>query len=98
VRHGCVYGLRDPETNELRYVGKTVHRPSARLNGHMLGAMNGSSMRVAHWIRTLGTEPRLTIFACDVPEHDLAETEAAVIHAMRSAGYDLLNRPEVSRA
>lgn len=93
-----MYGLRDPETNALRYVGKTVHKPEARLNGHMLGAMNGSSMRVAHWIRTLGAEPRLTIFADGIPEDELDDVEASVITAMRSAGYDLLNRPEVTRA
>ena len=100
-RVGYIYGLRDPHTNELRYVGKTMVDPRVRAQGHQAGAHNGSTMRVAHWLRSLGTDPVVTVFAENVPESIIELTEASYIRWMRSAGHPLLNstlRREVTDA
>lgn len=55
-----IYGLVDPSTNELRYVGKTIHLKQ-RLRKHMTRLENN---RKASWIKNLkekGIKPELVI-------------------------------------
>jgi|SRR5579864_6729842 len=49
-----IYALRDPRTDEVRYVGGT-HRPAKRLREHVSSALsaNGFVTRKASWIREL---------------------------------------------
>lgn len=60
-----IYGLSDPRTGIVRYVGKTVQRPKMRLRCHIDKAMSHRSYgRVGAWIRSLaklGLEPGIVI-------------------------------------
>lgn len=53
-----IYGLYDPHTDELRYVGKTVKGLQARLRAHVSAARIPTSTSYnnhsARWIRSLG--------------------------------------------
>ena len=94
---GRVYVLRDPETYEPRYVGQTIFTAEQRRNGHMLGAGNGSTMRVAEWIRSLPTEPHVTVLE-EVPVAELDGAERRWIRTLQEEGAALLNSAGVTRA
>lgn len=47
-----IYLLRDPRTNEVRYVGKTVRTIEHRLRGHILDSKR-LKVRTARWIASL---------------------------------------------
>lgn len=58
-----IYLLRDPRTNDVRYVGKTLD-PSLRLSRHIQAARRGVRTHVACWILSLeraGLKPVLEI-------------------------------------
>lgn len=91
---GCVYGLCDPESGELRYIGITRQKPAQRLKQHIAEA-NATAYRyrpVCQWIRTLnGRPPALSVMdECDTVE-DLAATERRLIDGARAIGVNLLN-------
>ena len=48
-----IYGLLDPTTNELRYIGKTHKRRELRLQEHIERARNGEKTYVYNWIRRM---------------------------------------------
>lgn len=88
-----IYGLADPVTNEVRYVGKTVKKLSARLRGH-IGDSKKRNHRNANWIRSCiedGQEPE--IFEIDIVNvgDDWVEAEQFWIAMMRYLGCDLTN-------
>jgi hypothetical protein len=61
---GFIYGLFDPFTQELRYIGKTKRSPRERLNGHIYNAQRGKNTHTSFWIRTLlakGSRPELQL-------------------------------------
>jgi hypothetical protein len=73
-----IYGLLDPESKTLRYVGKTHKRREIRLAEHIRDAEEGSKLHVHNWIRGVlksGNKP--TIFVLDrIPATaDWAEAE-----------------------
>lgn len=47
-----IYALKCPNTNEIRYIGKTVQKLNARLNGHLSLKPNDNTYR-ANWIKSL---------------------------------------------
>lgn len=49
-----VYGLYDPRTGELRYIGKTVQGARRRVNGHLCDSIRHGDTHVARWLRVLG--------------------------------------------
>src|SRR5262245_22184632 len=55
IREHTIYALRDPRTQEVRYVGKTVN-PRGRLKVHLHHARRGTSWHVSRWIRELFAE------------------------------------------
>jgi hypothetical protein len=70
-RLGVIYGLCDPNTGELRYVGQTVRDPQKRLSGHLTAARrprNGyvNTSLVCVWIRSLAQPPTIVILERDV--------------------------------
>lgn len=63
---GCVYGLVDPRSNVVRYVGRTQNKAKKRYHQHVADARNatGELSRKQCWIRILfsmGLKPRLVI-------------------------------------
>lgn len=88
-----IYGLADPDTNEVRYIGKTVKKLSARLRGH-IGDSKKRNHRSANWIKSCienGKEPE--IFEIDIVDvgDDWVEAEQFWIAMMRYLGCDLTN-------
>jgi NUMOD3 motif len=90
MRMGHIYSLSDPDTGEVRYIGKTILKPSSRLKCHINAAKNGGNNYVHRWIRTLSKPPQMTII-CDAPESNLNNLEIYWIATMKSAGARLTN-------
>lgn len=81
-----IYGLCDPVTGELRYVGKTTQLLRIRLSQH------ARSRRRAHltsWIRSLSKRP--SIFAIEEVDDDGCEAERHHIAAFKALGARLVN-------
>ena len=96
-RNGCVvYGLTDPDSDAIRYVGQTRLKPAQRLAWHVKEVRRriAASERLSpaqQWICSILVEqelPRMVILAADA-EWDIAE--AVWIDRLRRAGARLLN-------
>ena len=88
-----IYGLVDPVTNKLRYIGKTHHSPKERLHLHLSEARKGNATPKAVWIRALldeGKRPKLVILG-QYPYAVWAVAERMWIEAAKQEGCDLLN-------
>ncbi len=88
-----IYTLRDPETGELRYVGK-CKSAKKRLATHIDEARKSDrkSHRVC-WIRSLlyrGLRPALNVID-EVPESEWQQWEVAYIQFFRDEGHRLVN-------
>lgn len=82
-----IYGLTDPETNEVRYVGKSVE-PHRRLRAHIQHARNGGKTYRDTWIRSLLTQgllPRMVELQ-RVESGSWQEAEAFWISHFRKSG------------
>lgn len=79
----CIYGLVDPRTNAIRYVGKT-NRPRARLRAH-IAAVDRKPCHKSAWIKSLlalEIEPTLVILEEIPPGGDWAARERDWIAAL----------------
>ena len=93
-----IYGLIDPRTRNLRYVGKSKHG-FARLRAHVLQAQHPSKPKfhVHHWINTLiseGLRPEIVLIERLDPESNLIvmrELERWYVLYFRGQGCDLAN-------
>lgn len=59
-----VYGLIDPETGLLRYVGQTIKTAEERLAGHLYTASYGRKTHCYDWVRSLvkrGLRPKIWV-------------------------------------
>jgi hypothetical protein len=89
-----IYVLRDPRTNEVRYVGKTVKKLHFRLAGHIYSSKTAKTYR-DNWIASLlaaGLRP--IIEQIDSAGDDWAEREQYWIAHYRSAGARLANHTD----
>lgn len=89
---GRIYALRDPETLAIHYVGQTVHPAQTRMYGHLNAARHGTT-RCAHWLRSLPTEPVVTVLEDAVPRDELDSREQHWITTMRRRHEPLMNSP-----
>jgi hypothetical protein len=90
-RAGCIYTLTCPETNLVRYVGKTFN-PKRRFYDHCSISTKDKS-RKAVWVRSLikkNKKPIINVIdSCD--EFNWEEKEIAYIKLYKSVGARLLN-------
>jgi hypothetical protein len=85
-----IYGLRDPQTNELRYVGKTIN-PKLRLAKHLTRKENTYKWS---WLKSLGSRcPELVILQTieNSNDADWQVWEEWWIKYLTSIGYRLTN-------
>lgn len=88
-----IYGLVDPSTNSLRYVGKTVKTIEHRLRQHINSARAVKLQRVSRWIRGLllrDVLPEAFLIETCLTS-DWVESEQFWIAYYRSIGCDLVN-------
>src|ERR1019366_8160909 len=61
ARRSTIYALCDPETREIRYIGKTSRTLKQRLRQHLRDAEEGDKSRCSsyrlRWLRSLGAQP-----------------------------------------
>lgn len=85
-----IYGLCDPETGEVRYIGKSM-RPRERLQNHM---NEKSKCHRSHWLQSLkrrGLVPDMVILETVCGLWPWQESERYWIERGRSLGWDLTN-------
>lgn len=85
-----IYMLVDPETDEIRYVGKSI-RPAQRLLNHM---NERSNTHRSHWLQTLrqkGLRPRMVILETIEGRWPWQDAERFWIAHLRSLGARLVN-------
>jgi len=94
---GIIYGMCDPRTNELRYVGKTINSLAYRIRRHMTpGVLNRYDTHHTRWLRQLrelGLYPK-GIIIMELPLYLLDEAEIFWIAYMRRLGANLTNTAE----
>lgn len=92
-----VYGLHDPRSEELRYVGYTAVPLALRLTGHIADARNGrhnANNKKFAWInelRELGLKPVIRLIETVAFDHR-EEREVFWIQHYRKQGCNLLNK------
>ncbi|WP_143175438.1 hypothetical protein [Cryptosporangium aurantiacum] len=93
-----VYGLFDPRTDALRYIGRTTGTLAARLAGHRGHPPSPAMRRWLDDLRAAGLVPRITPLRDNVPAEELADAELTAIAEHALAGADLLNEAGVATA
>jgi hypothetical protein len=85
-----IYSLKDPVTNEIRYIGQT-NDLKRRLNKHITNAnLLSDSRHISNWIRSLTMSPIMDIVeVCDYSIRN--NREKYWINYYKSQGYDLCN-------
>lgn len=84
-----IYGLVDPHTKKIRYVGKSKH-PEKRLSGHLLNkSLRGKNL--SEWLECLDKKPELIILASGLTPKEAHLREAFYIDKLLSEGAPLLN-------
>lgn len=90
-----IYGLVDPSTHQLRYVGKSVLSPARRLSVHKWRAVReGKKRHSMAWIASLlaaGCEPEAFTIEVVPENEDWVEREQFWIAYFRSLGCNLCN-------
>jgi hypothetical protein len=93
-----IYGLADPRTQELRYVGQTCYLPCQRLAQHEHAARRSKdTRRNTQWIRSLqSTDVRPEMFEIEsgLTKAEANETESFYISYFRSIGCRLNNHTD----
>lgn len=85
-----IYALTDPDSAEVRYIGKTI-RPKERLQNH---CNDKTSCHRVHWIQSLiaaGKRPALIILECLSADADWQAAEKRWIADARTKGWRLTN-------
>jgi hypothetical protein len=88
-----IYALKDPRTDEIRYVGRTVNLRK-RFGGHLALSQSTESHK-SRWLRLLlskGVRPVLVTL--EVGNGDSGEAERRWISEFRAAGCNLTNRTD----
>jgi hypothetical protein len=96
---GTVYGLIDPESRELRYIGKTTETVRKRLYAHLnearIGSGNGCKDEKTRWLAGLierDLEPEVVILAEPEAQKSLGQSERHWIVVAATTGGFLVNQ------
>lgn len=96
-----VYGLYDPRTQELRYIGITTLRLHRRLTTHVSSAKNPNTSEYnnhrSRWIRTLlsdGIAPDIRLIKACATADEMYQTERDLIARGRQTGVRLTNHSD----
>lgn len=89
MKQAYIYGLMEPGTGTIRYVGKTYNM-IRRLKGHMESARSKSNTHRANWLRFLGRVPDVCLLQV-CRENEWQEAERFWIDTLRNTGHDLVN-------
>lgn len=92
--YGRIYGLHDPETGELRYIGQTRMSLQRRLQFHCAPSMLRGSDHKTHWILALkakGLRPEIRWRVDASDQGDLNRLEIEHIAAAKAEGVRLTN-------
>lgn len=92
LRDAVIYGLVDPRSEEIRYIGKTVTSPKARLRRHIVDKGNSHKHRWINQLLSLDLEPEILVldagnWACD----ELNAVEIKWIAKGCNSGWNLTN-------
>lgn len=94
ARRSTIYALCDPETREIRYIGKTSRTLKQRLRQHLRDAEEGDKSRCSsyrlRWLRSLGAQPVIVSLLITSESFGI-EMERATIKRFRELGYRLTN-------
>lgn len=85
-----IYGLAEPATGEIRYVGKTERDIRERFSEHTRPSSVRRTQPVYEWLRALGAKPQLVVLETD--PGDIDEAERAWIATLAARGERLLNK------
>lgn len=88
----CIYGLIDPNTKELRYIGRTINLES-RMKGHVnLNEISTEAHR--EWkreLRAMNQKPETVIFESCENKEEAKKSEASWILFAIGRGSNLVN-------
>ena len=87
-----IYSLEDPETKEIRYIGKTVQKLEKRLTAHIYESKHRKNHK-CNWINKLnknGNNPTIKLIDI-VSEDDWEFWEMYWIERFKSWGFNLVN-------
>lgn len=96
-----IYGLCDPRTQELRYVGQTSRKPHVRLAQHLQSARKGTLIYISAWIKGLldaSLLPEMFVLETHDSGLEADSAEQFWIEYFRSVGCRLVNRAIGGRA
>lgn len=88
-----IYTLSDPNTNRIRYVGRT-YRPQRRLQEHIwLAANKKHNPHKSRWINNLFDNRQIPVFEIidEASEREWANLEILYVRAFKIFGAELLN-------
>ena len=87
-----IYVLKDPLTNEIRYLGRTKNSLKIRLNGHLSKAkQNKFKTHKDNWILSLKTRPIIEILEIIYGWEESYKREQELIKLYLSEGFKLTN-------
>jgi|ERR1035438_2816573 hypothetical protein len=96
MQPGIIYGVCDPQTGELRYVGQTRRSLDSRAKEHLKHArLRTYDTWLCHWIRSVSCRPKFIILEQGSP--DLNAGERHWISWARERGSRLCNHTDGGR-
>lgn len=93
--YGYVYGLYDPRTKELRYIGQTVMLLWRRLACHLVPSVLARPSHRTNWLKELlkaHLRPTIEALAEATSQEELDRLEVEFIAAARARGERLVNQ------
>jgi hypothetical protein len=92
--YGRIYGLYDPISLELRYIGQTKRTLNQRLAAHLRQSNLQRGHRCANWIRSLGQSPEIRELGFASTKAELDRIEMQLISEAWANGAHLTNHTE----